>query len=60
MNKLTCLLLGVLPLTSHAHPGSSTGAFPLHTLQHGGDTVLLLLGLLAIGCWLLAPSRRLS
>jgi hypothetical protein len=60
MNKLTCLLLGVLPITSHAHPGSSSEAFPLHALQHGGDTVLLWLGLLAIGYWLLAPSRRRS
>ena len=60
MNKLTCLLLGALPITSYAHPGSSTEALPLHALQHGGDTVLLSLGLLAIGYWLLAPSRRRS
>ncbi len=60
MNKLSCLLLGLLPLTSHAHPGSSTEGFPLHALQHGGDTVLLSLGLLAIGYWLLAPLLRRS
>jgi hypothetical protein len=59
MNKLAWLLPGALPITCHAHLGSSE-VFPLHALQHSGDAVLLLLGLLAIGSWLLVPSRRRS
>ena len=58
MNKLTCLLLGTMPLTSWAHTGHSGDAPTLHILYHGGDTLLLSFGLLATSCWLLYRSRR--
>lgn len=58
MNKLTCLLLVAMPLASWAHTGNSADASLLHILHHGGDTLLLSLGILATSCWLFHRARR--
>ncbi len=58
MNKLTCLLLGAMPVASLAHTGHGADASSLHILHHGGATLLLSLGLLATSCWLLYLSRK--
>jgi hypothetical protein len=58
VHKLTCLLLGAMPLASQAHTGSGTGSL-LHSLQHGGE-YLPLLAILAGGSWLLYRLRGRS
>jgi hypothetical protein len=58
MKKLTCLLLGAMPLASWAHTGHGADTAALHILHHGSSTLLLSLSLLATSCWLLSRSRR--
>lgn len=56
MNKLAFLLPGAMPAASWAHTSADTR----HILHHGGDTLLLSLGLVTISCWLLYLSQRPS
>ncbi len=53
MHKLTCLLLSAMPLASRAHTGAGSDASLLHSLQHGGEILPLLLAIIVAGGWLL-------
>ncbi len=58
MNRVFCLFPAAMPLVSQAHTDGTSGTPLIHMLQHGGDTLMLSLGVAVIGAWLLSRPRK--